>query len=344
MFKMDVNGLKQLLSVPKKIVITTHHKPDGDAMGSSLGLYNYLIQKKHMITVVTPNDWPDFLSWMPGVDSVIEFEKEPEKAEQLITSAELLFCLDFNTTSRVEKFEPVLKKANCTKVLIDHHLYPDSFCDYTYSFPAACATAELVFDFICNMDEKPLINADVAKCLYTGIMTDTASFRFETMRAETHRKIADLMDAGAPNYMIHEAVYDNSSEMRMRLLGYCLNNKLKVLQEFSTAYISLTRDELNSFGHVTGDTEGIVNYALGIKGIKLGVFFTERKDVIKISFRSKGDFSVRDLASKYFEGGGHRNASGGKSCLSMDETIKKFVDLLPQYKEELKNTALYEEK
>jgi bifunctional oligoribonuclease and PAP phosphatase NrnA len=335
MRELNVEELRKFLSTPRKISITTHHKPDGDAMGSSLGLYNYLLLKGHDVTVVTPNDYPEFLQWLPGVDKVIDFEKSPEKATELISSCEVLFCLDFNTTRRVEKFEPVLLLARGTKVLIDHHLSPESFCDYTYSYPDACATCELVYDFICSLGDRAHINKNVAECLYTGIMTDTGSFRFSTMKASTHRIIADLIEAGAENYKIHEAVYDNNTLDRLRLLGFCLKEKLKVLPELSTAYITVSRKELSEYNHQTGDTEGIVNYALAIKGVRLAAFFAERKDEVKISFRSKDNFSVKDLAEKHFMGGGHKNASGGRSNLSLEETARKFEEVLAQYRNEL---------
>jgi bifunctional oligoribonuclease and PAP phosphatase NrnA len=335
MRQLDVRGLKELLSSPKNIVITTHHKPDGDAMGSSLGLYHYLTSKGHAATVVVPNDYPEFLHWLPGENHTIDFEKAPEKARELVESADLLFCLDFNASNRVEKMEPLLLSSTCPKVLIDHHLSPLLECEYTYSYPDACATAELVFEFICSMGDKALLNKEIAECIYTGIMTDTGSFRFSSMKADTHRIVADLISAGAENYKIHEAVFDNNSENRLRLLGYCITEKLRVIPEFSTAYITVSREELNRFNHQTGDTEGIVNYALGIKGVRMAAFFAERRDEIRISFRSRDDFSVKELAEKHFSGGGHKNAAGGRSSLSLAETARKFEKLLPEYKEQL---------
>lgn len=332
---LEVAELKQLLGSPKKIVITTHHKPDGDAMGSSLGLYNYLIQKKHDVTVVTPNDFPAFLQWLPGVNKVVDFEQQPELAEKFVVEAEIVFHLDFNIPKRVEKFEPVLLKATGKKVLIDHHLDPTDFCDFTYSYPEACATCELIYDFIISLDDKAFITKEVAECLYTGIMTDTGSFRFSSMKAHTHRIIADLIDCGAENHKIHEAVYDNNSEARLRFLGYCLSKKLKVIPELKAAYMTISKAELEAYNHQTGDTEGIVNYALGIAGIRIAAFFAERKNEIKISFRSKGDFSVKELAEKYFQGGGHKSAAGGRSDLSLEETARKFEEILPLYREEL---------
>ena len=332
---MDLTGLKELLGSRKKIVITTHFKPDGDAIGSSLGMYNYLIQKGQDVTVVVPSDTPEFLHWMAGNNTVVDFEKVPETAQQLFNAAEIIFCLDFNRPDRIEGLTSFLEQSKAVKVLIDHHLEPHPFAEYMYSYSSASSTCELVYKFICNMGDKKLITKAVAECLYTGIMTDTGSFKFSTMLPETHRIIADLVEAGAENSRIHELVYDTSSEDRMRLLGYCLTEKLKIFPEYNTALISLSKAELNKYNHRTGDTEGIVNYPLAIHNIRLAAFFVERKDIIKISFRSKNDFSVRDLSAKHFEGGGHRNASGGSAKLSLQQTIDKFIALLPQYKDGL---------
>ncbi len=327
--------IKILLREKKKIVITTHHRPDGDAIGSSLGLYNYLIQKNHDVNVIVPSDYPAFLKWMQGNDVVINYEAAVAKSDQLISEAELIFCLDFNDMRRVEKMEKSVRESKAVKVLIDHHLNPENSFDHSYSFPDSCATSELIYEFMIAMDDRPLLNKNVAECLYTGIMTDTASFRFASMKADTHRTVAKLMEAGAVNYKIHELVYDTNTEDRLRLLGHCLNDKLVVLREFNTAYISLSEEELNKYHFETGDTEGIVNYALSINNVKLAAFFSDRDGLIKISFRSKDDFPANQLSQKHFEGGGHKNAAGGKSNLTLEETIQKFIQLLPEYKAQL---------
>ena len=228
-----------------------------------------------------------------------------------------------------------MRTSNSTKVLIDHHLEPENVFDFLFSYPDAASTCELIYHFIVALGDRKVINKEIAECIYTGIMTDTNSFRYASMKSDTHRIIADLMDAGAENYKIHENVYDTYLENRLRLLGYALKDKLQVLQEYNTAFIALSQAELELFNFKTGDTEGIVNYALSIKGIKLAAFFSERDGEIKISFRSKGDFSVKELAAKYFEGGGHKNASGGKSDSSLDMTVEKFLDILPHYRNQL---------
>lgn len=332
-----MSGLKQLLSSARRIIITTHHRPDGDAMGSSLGLYNFLVMQGHEVNVITPSDYPDFLSWLPANDKVINYEYRKSEGDKLIRKAELIFCLDYNWLSRVETMEIPLRESTVPKVLIDHHLDPEPAYDYIFSYPDACSTSELIYQFIAGLGGASQINKQIAECLYCGIMTDTNSFRYESMKADTHRIVAALMEAGAENYRIHERVYDHNTENRLRLLGYSLKDKLKVMPQWSTAILALKETELKAFNFRSGDTEGFVNYALSIEGIKLAAFFTERDGMIKISFRSKGDFSVKELSSKYFEGGGHKNASGGRSLLSMEETIEKFISLLPAYKSELSN-------
>jgi bifunctional oligoribonuclease and PAP phosphatase NrnA len=331
----QIAELKGILSSPVKVVITTHHRPDGDAMGSSLALFSWLKSKGHNVTVITPSDYPDFLYWMPGNDSVINFEYNPSKSKQITADADLIFCLDFNAASRIEKFAEYVVKSKAKKVLIDHHLDPENFCDYTFSFPQSCATCELIYHFLLKIDGPDAISKDVASCLYTGIMTDTGSFRFVSMTADTHVVVAHLLIAGALNYQIHESIYDNFSIDRTRFLGHCIKDKLVVLPEYKTAYISVTKEELEQFNHRSGDTEGIVNFALGIKDIVFAAFFCERDNLIKISFRSKENFSVKELANMHFSGGGHRNAAGGRSVDSLENTVKKFLDLLPHYKSEL---------
>ncbi|MFM7055219.1 MAG: DHH family phosphoesterase [Bacteroidota bacterium] len=327
----DIDSLKSFLEHPRKLVVTTHHRPDGDAMGSSLALGAYLEHNGHHVTVVTPSDYPDFLLWMPGQHLVASFDQEPTKCMEVISSAEGLFCLDFNTPSRTEKLANAITQCGALKIMIDHHLDPAPFCDITFSFRQSCATSELVFHLIEKLDGPNSINSAIATCLYTGIMTDTGSFRFSSMTADTHSIIAKLIQCGASNHEIHEQVYDNFSIDRTRFLGYCINEKLHVLHEYRTAYIAISQLELDRFNHQAGDTEGIVNFALGIKGIRLAAFFCERDGMIKISFRSKGDFSVKELSSMYFSGGGHTNAAGGKSHDSLEDTVKRFVEVLPSF-------------
>lgn len=331
----EVAAVKKLIESSKNIVITTHHRPDGDAMGSSLGLYNYLSLLGCNVNVITPSDYPDFLTWLPANNIVINFETASHTAKEIIDNADLIFCLDFNWLSRVEAMEGSLRSAKAKKVLIDHHLDPENVYDFVFSFTEACSTCELIYRFIDALGDVKMINKDIAECLYCGIMTDTNSFRYSSMKADVHRIIAELMESGAENFRIHERVYDTSTENRLRLLGFSLKEKLTVLPEFNTAYLALSQAELEMFNHKSGDTEGLVNYALSINGIKFAAFFSEKDGMIKISFRSKGNFSVKVFSGKYFSGGGHKNASGGRSDLSLQDTLKKFLDLLPAYKNEL---------
>jgi phosphoesterase RecJ-like protein len=330
---LDTAALSQLLNQPRKIVITTHHKPDGDAMGSSLGLYNYLIQQGHHVQVIAPTDYPEFLAWMPGNEEVIIYTEQIEKSAELIDKAELIFCLDFNNLTRINEMGELVRQSSAVKVMVDHHLEPEDFDDYRYWNINACAAAQLVYSFIVEELQRPdLINADVATCLYTGIMTDSASFRLPNTTAAVHRIVANLIDAGAVNWRIHELIYSNSSENRLRFLGHCLSNKMEILREYNTAIISVTREELKKYDTNTGDTEGIVNYALSIAGIRLAAFVIERTDLVKLSLRSKGEFPANEICKKYFKGGGHRNAAGGQSDLSLEQTIEKLKQILPEYK------------
>ncbi|MDQ3190700.1 MAG: DHH family phosphoesterase [Bacteroidota bacterium] len=337
MNKKEVNKVVAVLSVPKNVVIVTHKNPDGDAVGSSLALYNYLNLKGHHVNVITPNDYPEFLKWLNGNNKVINFESKTKKAKEAIKKAEVVFCLDFNSLKRIDELGELIGAKNAFKVIIDHHLEPEGFADVCISDTSASSTAQMVYEFIETIGDKDLINKAIANSIYMGIMTDTGSFRFTSVTAKTHHIIAHLIEAGADNSLVHEKVYDTNTESRLRLLGYCLSEKLKVFEEFHTALITLTKDELQRFNYKKGDTEGLVNYPLSIEGIKMTAFFAEGEDYIRISFRSKGDFSVNELSRNHFNGGGHGNAAGGMSELTMDETVLKFISLLPQYRKALQS-------
>jgi bifunctional oligoribonuclease and PAP phosphatase NrnA len=329
----DISLLKDLLSEPKNLVITTHHKPDGDAMGSSLGLYNYLIQKGHHVNIITPTDYAFFLHWLPNNSEVTIYPEKPDESARLVSGADMIFCLDFNSLSRINELGEMVRKSKAKKVMIDHHLEPEAFDDYRLWDINACATAQLVFDFIVKiMGEPELIDKNVATCLYTGIMTDSGSFRFPTTTSKVHHIVAELIDRGAENWRIHQLVYDTFSENRLRFLGNCLLNKLEVLPEYNTAIISVNKDELKKFQIETGDTEGLVNYALTINGMRLAALIIERPDQVKLSLRSTGHFPANEICKKYFNGGGHQNAAGGHSNEPIGNVITKFKTILPQYK------------
>jgi phosphoesterase RecJ-like protein len=330
---LETNDLKFFLAEPRRIVITTHPKPDGDAMGSSLGLYNYLMQLGHQVQVITPTDYPNFLHWIPNNSEVIVFTEQEEKSKELVANADIIFCLDFNSLSRIYELGDFIRVSKAKKVMIDHHLEPEGFEDYRIWRTSACATAQLVYEFIVDiMDDHHLLNKDVASCLYTGIMTDTGSFRFRSTTSQVHQVVADLIECGADNTLIHQLVYDDFSISRLRFLGHCLLNKLEVLPEYNTAIISITKEELEQFQVTTGDTEGIVNYALSISGIRLAALIIERQDVVKLSLRSIGDFPANEICKKYFSGGGHKNASGGISNEKIEVVREKFNEILPEYK------------
>lgn len=339
MILKDINKLQSYLETPRNIVIIGHRNPDGDAMGSTLGLYHYLKKKGHKPTVVVPNEYPDFLHWLPGSDKTYRFDWQNSQSQRAIKGSDIIFLLDFNALHRVGRdMQNTLEVYPNDFALIDHHQQPDDFT-YMYSDTSMCSTCEMVYHFIEMMEDVALIDKEIATCLYTGIMTDTGSFRFRSTTSTTHRVIADLIDKGAQNDRIHNNVYDANSYGRLQLLGQALSN-LKVFPEYNTAYITLTEEEKKKHNFKKGDTEGVVNYALSLAGIVMAAIFIEDKEqgIIKISFRSKGSFSVNQFARSYFNGGGHDNAAGGKSELSMEETIAKFSNLLPENKEALKTS------
>lgn len=329
-------AFKAFLSIPRRVVILTHFKPDADALGSSLGMAGYLKKKGHEVTVVTPSDYPAFLNWMAGNNEVLIFHKEKHDVPaELIGKADIIFCLDFNSLSRINELGEMVKKATGKKVLIDHHLEPEAFADFEQWDVRAASTAELVYKTIVELGDEGLIDADIADCLYAGLMTDTGGFRHPNTTQRVFQVAAELVAHGADPAKVSKLIYDTNSLERLRLLGFVLGQKLQVLPEYKTAYIALTSDELKKFGSQTGDTEGLVNYGLSIKDVRLSVMITDRKENVKLSFRSLGDFSVNDLARKHFEGGGHKNAAGGQSTLSLDDTLKKFLAILPEYKKQL---------
>ena len=331
----DLEELKELLSVPRKIIITTHQRPDGDAMGSSLALYLYLQQKGHAATVISPTDYPDFLSWIPGNSTVVNYEKEPLRSKALVAEAELIFCLDFNKLYRLEELGKLIAQSTATKVLIDHHLEPDDFADFKMSRVTACSTAELVYDFIIQCGDRELISQDIATCIYTGILTDTDRFRIPTTTPAVHRIAAELLELGINHTQIYEAVYETFTENRLRFFGYCIREKLEIIKELKTGIICLETADLKKFHIQSGDTEGVVNYPLWIKGIRLSAFIIQRPDEVKLSFRSKGTFDVNELAHLNFSGGGHKNAAGGRSPLSVAETREKLIAILAPLKNQL---------
>lgn len=325
----DIQAIQLLLATPKKIAIIPHRGPDGDAMGSTLGLYHFLLKNNHHPVVVSPNEFPDFLAWMPGSETIKIFEKDKQNCTKILEDADLIFTLDFNALHRTGEMEHVLAKLKAPFVMIDHHQKPDEYAAVTYSDTSFGSTCEMLYNFILFLEKKEDIDKTIGTCIYTGILTDSGSFRFPKTTGTTHRIVAELIDLGVENTEIPSLLFDNSSFGRLQILGRALQNMI-ILTEHKTAYTTLTQEELNSFDYVKGDTEGIVNYGLSIKGIVFTAIFIENKEekIIKISFRSQGDFDVNQFARDHFNGGGHRNAAGGKSETSMEETKKKFEDLV----------------
>jgi phosphoesterase RecJ-like protein len=325
----DIQAIQLLLATPKRIAIIPHRGPDGDAMGSTLALYHFLLKNKHEPIVVSPNEFPEFLAWLPGSETVKIYEKDKENCTKILEEAELIFTLDFNAFHRVGEMETVLSRLKAPYIMIDHHQKPDDYAIFTYSNTAFGSTCEMIYNFILFLDQKKDIDKTIATCIYTGILTDSGSFRFPKTTGNTHRIVADLIDLGVENTTIPTLLFDNSSYSRLQLLGRALQN-MKILCEHNTSYTTLTQEELNEFNFVKGDTEGIVNYGLSIKGIQFSAIFIENKEeqIIKISFRSQGEFDVNAFARNHFNGGGHINAAGGKSEESMQATLSKFEELV----------------
>lgn len=320
-----IEEIKPLLESPKKVVITMHQKPDADAMGSSLALFHYLQQKGHQTTVISPTNYPDFLKWLPGCDLVVDFESANDKALEAMKQAEILFCLDFNNIDRTKNMAPVIEKMTAIRILVDHHLEAKPQFDYGVSDTTAAATAQMIYEMLYKLGEERYINLAMAECIYAGTLTDTGSFRFTSTSARVHRMVADLMDRGLKHEFIHQAIYDNFLENRLRFLGNALLNRMEVFYECNTAMIAIPYSDLRKFDLQTGDTEGIVNFLLSIQGIKLAALIIDRNSEVKLSFRSKGNFDVNTFARKYFEGGGHFHASGGRSTDSLERTVQRFL-------------------
>lgn len=330
----NLHELKNLLSAPKDIIIISHRNPDGDAIGSSLALYHYLLSLGHAVHVVMPSEHPDAFLWMPGINDIIVYDMDPERTQEVAERAQLIFCLDFNSLDRIDKVGEIIQPLKAKKVLIDHHLYPEPFADYMISDTMASSTAEMVFEFIDRMGHKADMSLTTAECVYTGIVTDTGSFKFSTS-AKLFRIVAELLEIGVDDYRLQDLIFNTMDEKQLRLLGHCLHNRMEILPEFRTGIITLTKEDYETFDIGRGETEGIVNYLLKMKNITMAAFITEQPNIVKLSLRSKGDFSVQEIARKHFKGGGHRNASGGFSFQPLKPTLRKFKELLPEYKDAL---------
>ena len=332
----NIEGLKEFLSVTRKVAITCHFKPDGDAIGSALGLYHYLNKLGHEVFVIVPSEVPEFISWLPGNDHVVCYSEETiDVCNDILEDSEILFCLDFNALHRVGPMESLITDRDLKYVMIDHHLEPDDFDDFRFWSSDAAATAELIYLLVEKFGDTYFIEEEAADCLYTGIMTDTGSFRHSNTTEQVHRVTAELIARGADNSKIHRKVYDTNTESRLRILGFALAEKLVILKDSHTAYMSLEQDEMDKFNPQSGDTEGLVNYALSLDGIIFAALIKAGDGYSKLSLRSKGTFAANEIAGEYFSGGGHRNASGGKFDGSVTDTINHFEKAVKENKEAL---------
>lgn len=321
----------------RDIVIIPHVNPDGDAVGSSLGLWRVLKNAGYSPTVISPTDYPAFLKWVTGTNEVKVYEHEPDVSQQILEKADLVFLLDFNAPDRAGKLGPLIEKVTKPIVLIDHHPDPADVTELMFSHTEASSTAELVYRFVESIDLCEYLDKDAAEALFTGLSTDTGSFSYNASSPDMYEVVSRLLEKGVDKDRIHDLVYNNFSADRMRLLGYSLDQKMKVFPEYHAAYISLSMEELERYNFVPGDTEGFVNYPLSIKGVIFTALFTEKEDLVKISFRSKGGFPTNEFSNLHFNGGGHMNASGGESKLSLAETVQKFEELLPEFSAKLKD-------
>jgi bifunctional oligoribonuclease and PAP phosphatase NrnA len=333
MFTTDQDfKISELLSSNCKVVIVVHRNPDGDALGSSLGLQNYLRNAFQInAEVIVPDPFPDFLGWMPGSETIIIGNKQKEETNLAFQQADLIFCLDFNHPARTDQLEESIINSKAYKVMIDHHREPDNFCDAMLSDISASSTCELVLRWILHKKGESYVDKDAASCLYTGMMTDTGSFRFQAATATTYHYAGLLIEKGVQHWLIHEAISNQNSFYKLKLWGLALHEKLVYMPEFRTAFIALSEQDLKQYNYKEGDLEGLVNYALSIKGVLVAALFSERGGKIRISFRSIGEFPVNELSRDNFEGGGHLNAAGGVSYLGLPETIEKFKSILPRY-------------
>ncbi len=331
----EIETVGRLLAVPQNIVLVSHKNPDGDTIGAALAMMHYLRKKGHSVTALVPNEFPGYYNWIPGAGEVVVFDRNAHAVRAALAEGQLLFCFDFNSLDRTGNMAPDLEKFAGRKIVIDHHLEPGDEFDHYFCSTASSSTGELVYEFIDALGDKALLGMEEALALYTCIMTDTGSFSYNCNHGRTYHIVAELIDLGIDVANVHKLVYDTYTEDRLRLLGFALSNRMMVWNDLHTAVIYLTKEDLKRFNYRVGDTEGLVNYGLSMEEINLAALLTEKDNQIRISFRSKGDFSVNRLAREFFNGGGHKNASGGNSKMGMDDTIDKLKEVLQHLKEEL---------
>ena len=331
---IPVTAIKEQLSNSKNLIITSHKNPDGDAVGSAMGLFHVLKNEGFEVHVILPDRFPDFLKWMPATEGIIYYDTDASSAQQLIDKADLIFCLDYNDLSRIGDLGSPLANFSKTKILVDHHPNPSNEFQISYSDTTASSTSQMVVELVNALNYESGIDQSAAACLYSGILTDTGSFRFSSTSSKTHLIAAQLIDTGIEGSEIHAKIFDNNSESRLKLTGYALSDKMIVLRNLKTAYFVLTAEELKRYNYRKGDTEGLVNYGLSIEGICIAVLFVEHENDVRISFRSFGNVPINSLAKQYFNGGGHLNAAGGRSTEPLDKVVAKFNEVLPKFVEE----------
>ncbi|MDO9152296.1 MAG: bifunctional oligoribonuclease/PAP phosphatase NrnA [Paludibacter sp.] len=328
-----IHKVQKAIKGVEKIAIVVHVGPDGDAMGSSLALWHYLMTIEKEPVVIVPSPFPDFLGWMPGAENVLVYKNAKEASDKILENAELIFALDFNVPERLQQMEQAVMNATAPIILVDHHLQPGDFAKIVVSYPEIASTSELIFRLICRMGDFAQINLACAECIYTGMMTDTGGFTYNSNNFEIYTIISELIKIGIDKDDIFRKVYNTYSAERMRLMGYALYKKMKVYPENKAALIALTAKELNEFDYKNGDSEGLVNMPLSIDGVVFSVFMREEKDKVKISLRSVGTFPANKVSADLFNGGGHLNAAGGESFISLKEAVEKFENALEDYKD-----------
>lgn len=324
-----MESLYHLIRQPSRVVIVTHKNPDGDALGSAMALSAVLQKLMHQVTVVLPNDYPPVFQFLPGMDQAIIGEMTPEAAMAAFEKAEIIFCLDFNALDRIDRFGLDVMASKAVKILIDHHIDPEPFADHQISNSEASSTAELIYEFLRDLGLEGYIDVPIAEALYTGILMDTGSFRYAT-NPRVFEIAAALKRKGMDDYMLQIRLFNSMTEKQLKLLGHCLANRMELMPEYQTGIIWLDKDDYKQWSIGRGDTEGIVNYILMVRNMKMAVFVTEQQNVTKLSFRSKGNINVQEICHTYFNGGGHRNASGGQLKASITETLAKVKEIIPQ--------------
>jgi len=327
---MDYPEIKKILTYPKNIVIISHRNPDGDAIGSSMGLRFFLEKDNHYIKVIYPSDYPSTFDFIEGINECIIFDNDQKESKEQIEKADIIFCLDFNSLDRIDKLGLLVQESKAKLIMIDHHLDPEPFADFMLSDPRASSTCELIYEFVDGLGETSKLDKNTSEILFIGLITDTGSFRYSTSR-RTYEVAAELKDKDVDDTKLQDHIFNSMSPKQISLLGHCLANRLEILNEYHTGLIYLNKQDYEDFDIQRGDTEGIVNYILMIKGITIAAFITEQPTIVKLSLRSKGDISVQDLARNHFNGGGHKNASGGAVYGTLDGVIKKFKSVIPDY-------------